>query len=349
MRGSAALNKKQAQALSRSTLEVIAERVGVSVATVSRALNNMPGVGEAKRQQIIAVAKELNYHPNAIARSLQSQRTNTIAFLAEVDDRPTADLLFFKDFVTALAERCAARGMDLLIHPAKLGGEKMPDLGRILRAGRADGLILSDTRCDDQRIRYLLAQGLPFVSFGRTSITQTFSYVDIDGELGMYAATRHLIQRGHRRISFLGLPPEFRCTVDRFEGYQRALREYGLALHPDYVVQGLTNESEADVAMERLLSLPEPPTAFAVASDMLAVYAINVALQRGLYAGRDYAITGFDNVPLARHTNPPLTTVHQPLDQVCDALIMLLQRVIENTSEVHHVLIKPELIVRETS
>src|SRR6266540_1542907 len=101
--------------MSKRTIIEIADRVGVSPASVSRALNNLPGVSADKRRQILAVAEELNYHPNAIARSLQGQRTNTVAYVADVSNRPAADLLF-KDFITVLADRCARYGMDLLIH-----------------------------------------------------------------------------------------------------------------------------------------------------------------------------------------------------------------------------------------
>jgi DNA-binding LacI/PurR family transcriptional regulator len=171
----------------------------------------------------------------------------------------------------------------------------------------------------------------------------------VDGEWGINAATSYLIERGHRRIGFLGLPTEYSCAVDRYDGYCRALRERGLPLIPDYVAQNLTNETEAGAAMEHLLSLPEPPTAFVTASDMLAVHALGVAARRGMRAGRDYAITGFDDLPLAAHTSPPLTTLRQPLPVVCDELIVRLARIISNDGPGSSTLVRPELIVREPS
>lgn len=118
-------------AMAKRTIIEIAERVGVSPATVSRALNNVRGVAPDKRRRILAVAEELKYHPKAIARSLQGQRTNTVAYVADVGNRPAADLLF-KDFITLLADRCAGYGMDLLIHPATSGDANMDDVSRIL-------------------------------------------------------------------------------------------------------------------------------------------------------------------------------------------------------------------------
>lgn len=333
--------------MSKSTIIAIAERVGVSTATVSRALNNMPGVGEARRREILAVAAELRYYPNAIARSLQGQRTHTVAYLADVSNRPAADLLF-KDFITVLADRCARYGMDLLIHPASSGGGSMDDVDRLLRSGRADGLILADTRLDDRRLRYLLHHRLPFIAFGRSDVTGDYPYVDIDGEHGIHLATSHLLDRGHRRIAYLGLPLDYAYSVHRQRGYGRALRERGIADDPRLQVE-LTNESEARGAMAALLDRDEPPTAFVAASDLLAIYAMSAATQRGLVAGRDYAITGFDDLPLVAHTAPPLTTVRQPFDAACDELIALLARVLDNTDGPRQVLLRPELVVRESS
>lgn len=334
--------------MSKRTIIEIAERVGVSPATVSRALNNVPGVSPEKRRQIVATAEELNYHPNAIARSLQGQRTNTVAYVADVSNRPAADLLF-KDFITVLADRCAGYGMDLLIHRPTTGGEPMGDFARILRTGRADGLILADTRLQDERVRYLTEQRLRFIAFGRTNLEIDHPYVDVDGEWGIYAATSHLIERGHRRIAFLGLPLDYSYGVHRRDGYLRALREHDLPLNPAHLVVGLTNETDARLAMDRLLSLPGQPTAFVAAGDLLAIHAMSVAGKRGMVAGRDYGITGFDDLPLAAHTTPPLTTMRQPFERVCDELIAMLARVLADEPGERHVLLRPDLIVRGSS
>lgn len=335
----------------KRTIIEIAERVGVSPATVSRALNNQAGVSADKRRQIMDVAAELNYHPNVIARSLQGQRTNTVAYAADVGARSTAaytDLFFFKDFIMELAASCARLGQDLLIHPASGAHSDPRGLERVLRSGRADGLVLADVLLSDPRVAHLEASGLPFVAFGRAT-PLVHPCVDVDGESGSYAATAHLIGRGHRRIGFLGLPEQFACASDRLAGYRRALQEHGLAPDPLAAVQGLSNEREVGQGLERLLALPAPPTAFVAASDTIAIQAMGAASQRGLLAGRDYAITGFDGLPMAQHTQPALTTVRQPLARVCDELIALLGRVIANAPGPRQILVQPELVVRETS
>lgn len=333
----------------KRTIVAIAERVGVSPATVSRALNNQPGVSPTKRAQILEVAAELDYHPNAIARILQGRRTNTVAYVAEMSNRSSADLFFFKNFITALAERCAASGMDLLIHPAAGDDARMGGVASILRSGRADGLILADIRHGDARVRYLCEQQLPFVTFGRSDSGHDHAYVDVDGAWGVCAATRHLIERGHRRIAFLGLPTIHCCATDRREGYLQAMRARDLPLDPALAAEDLANETQARAAMERLLALPDPPTAFVAASDMLAVHAMGIAAQRGLRAGRDYAITGFDDLTLAEHTDPPLTTLRQPLERICDELIAILARIMAQKDGARRELVRPDLIVRGSS
>ena len=335
--------------MAKRTIIAIAERVGVSPATVSRALNNVPGVSADKRRQILAVAAELDYHPNVVARRLQGRRTNTVAYVVDVHNRPSSDPFFFKDFITALANQCVRCGMDLLIHPVPGDDASMGAVGGILRSGRADGLILADIRHRDQRVRYLVEQQLPFVAFGRDDVGLDHPYVDVDGEWGCYTATRHLIERGHRRIAFLGLPLDYCCATHRRSGYLRALEQHRLPSHSELLVAGLTNETETRLAVERLLALPEPPTAFVAASDMLAIYGMGAATQHGLQAGRDYAIVGFDDLPIAAHTSPPLSTLRQPFEQVCHKLIALLAQVIAREPGSHQVLLRPELIVRGSS
>jgi LacI family transcriptional regulator, galactose operon repressor len=331
--------------MSKNTIIEIARRVGVSPATVSRALNNVPGVSPDKRRRILAVAEELNYHPNVNARGLQGQRANVVAYVVDVSGRSSADLFFFKDFIAVLADRCVHHGMDLLIHPAAGDDPTMRQVERLVRSHRADGVLLSDTRPNDARIAYLDRARVPFITFGHDGASG-HSYVDVDGERGTHSATCHLIERGHRRVAFLGLPLVYCWAIDRQRGYLRALRERGLPQNPALVEDGLTTESDTRAAIERLLSQAEPPSAFVAASDMLALQAMSVAAQRWLRAGRDYAITGFDDLPLAAHTDPPLTTLRQPLDEVCDELIARLARIIAGEPAGEPALLAPELIVR---
>jgi DNA-binding LacI/PurR family transcriptional regulator len=298
---------------------------------------------------VLAAAAELNYHPSAVARRLQGQRSDVIAYMPEVGDQPAGDMQF-KDFIAVLARSCARHGLDLLIHPLRDDEDYRSDFAQLVRGRRADGLILADIRDQDERVAYLAAEGLPFVAFGRTSLAIDYAYVDLDSQAGTFASTSHLIGSGHHHIAFLGLSQAYTYAQHRFDGYRQALAAAGLPLDANLAATDLSTETETRTATRRLLAAPNPPSAIVAASDLLAIYAMRAIEDVGLVPGRDIAIVGFDDLPLAAHTRPSLTTVRQPFDLICDQLIATLRGVIEgDTSLPRQSLVQPELIVRESS
>jgi LacI family transcriptional regulator len=335
--------------MAKPTIVDIARRAGVGVGTASRALNNAPDVSPSTRERVLTAAAELNYHPSAVARRLQGQRSDVIAYMPEVSDQPVADMQF-KDFIAVLARSCARNGLDLLIHPLRSDEDYRGDFAQLLRGRRADGLILADIREQDERVAYLAAERLPFVAFGRTALAVDYAYVDLDSQAGTYASASHLIGLGHRRIAFLGLSRAFTYIQHRFDGYCQALAAAGLPTDEGLAVNDLSTETETQAATRRLLAGPNPPTAIVAASDLLAIYAMRAIEDAGLAPGRDVAIVGFDDLPLAAHTRPSLTTVRQPFDLICDQLIATLRGVIEeDRSTPRQSLVSPELVVRESS
>ncbi|MBX0331113.1 LacI family transcriptional regulator [Oscillochloris sp. ZM17-4] len=259
--------------MAKPTIVDIAKRAGVGVGTASRALNNAPDVSQATRERVLAAAAELNYHPSAVARRLQGQRSDVVAYLPEIGDQPAGDMQF-KDFIAVLARSCARHGLDLLFHPLRDDADYRADFARLLRGGRADGLILADIREHDQRVAYMAAEGLPFVAFGRTALDLDYAYVDLDSQAGTFASASHLIGLGHRRIAFLGLSRAYTYIQHRFDGYCQALAAAGLPLDVDLAVNDLATETETRAATRALLAAPSPPTAIVAASDLLAIYAM---------------------------------------------------------------------------
>lgn len=335
--------------MNRRTLVEIAEQLGVSTATVSRALNAAPGVSDKRREQILATASALGYFPNANARRLQGQHSHTLCYAVDVSSRVANDLFFFKDFIIVLTDRCARRGFDLLLHPLTHELDTLNTIEQVLRSGRADGVILSDALVDDERIRRLHTLGLPFVVFGRCANVPDHAWVDVDGCTGIRQATEHLLACGHRRIGLLGLPAVYSCANERASGYFQALARVGIEPATAWIETNIQTGQQAREAMLRLLALAEPPTAFVATSDMLALQAMAAATQLNLRAGHEYAITGFDDLPLVEHVAVPLTTLRQPLERIADALISLLLAVLDATATEHQVMIAPELVVRESS
>ncbi|GAB4443748.1 MAG: LacI family DNA-binding transcriptional regulator [Chloroflexi bacterium OHK40] len=334
--------------MAKATIVDIARRAGVGVGTASRALNNAPDVSPATRERVLAAAAELDYHPSAVARRLQGQRSGVIAYVPEVGDQPAGDMQF-KDFIAVLARSCARYDLDLLIHPLRSGADFRQDFSQLLRGRRADGLILADLRVTDERVTYLTAEQLPFVAFGRCASPVPYAYVDLDSQAGTFASVSHLIERGHQRIAYLGMPLAYSYAHHRYAGYCQALAHGNLALDPALVFNDLHTETETRAAVRQLLQMPAPPGAFAAASDLHAIYAMRAMEDFGFRPGRDLAVVGFDDLPLAAHTRPSLTTVRQPFDAICDQLIATLLDVIGGDSSPRQSLVAPELVIRESS
>jgi LacI family transcriptional regulator len=335
--------------MAKPTIIDIARKAGVGVGTASRALNGAPDVSPATRERVLAAAVALDYHPSAVARRLQGRRSDVVAYVPEASDQPAGDMQF-KDFLTMLARSCANHGLDLLIHPLRAGADQGGELTRLIRERRADGIILADTRAIDTRVRYLAEQQLPFVAFGRTSGIDTYAYVDLDSQAGTFAATTHLIERDHRRIAFLGLPLAYTYAQHRLDGYTKALTAHGLPVDEALISADLATETQTREVVRQLLLMPAPPSAIAAGSDLLAIYAMRAAEDFGFQPGRDIAFVGFDDLLLAAHTRPALTTVCQPFDLICDLLIITLLGVIEADPQLpRQQLVQPTLIVRQSS
>ena len=332
------------------TLKDIAQKVGFSITTVSRALAGYDDVAEETRRKIVEAAREMGYYPDFTARSLRKGKTNTIGFVIPATERYLSDP-FFLELLSGIGDGAAEQGFDLLVSTCKpLEPEERLTYERIVRGRRVDGMVVARTRREDERISYLVEEGFPLVAFGRTALDLDFPYIDVDGEEGVRQAMEHLVSLGHRRIGFICPPSYLMFAEHRLAGYKRALEENGLELDPSLVVEGDLTQSSGYQMMNRLLDLDDPPTAVVCGNDLMALGAIGAAQERGLTVGRDIAIVGFDDIPLAEHAHPPLTTVRQPIYEIgrtiCRMLIQLIQR--DELAE-RHIILKPELVVRESS
>jgi len=331
------------------TLHDVAERLDVSIATVSRALSNSPGVSEATRQRVLAVAEEMGYRPNVIARRLQQQRTETIGFVIPTFGPRFSDP-FFSELLAGIGNEAAEHEYDLLVSTRAPGPEELQGYERLVTERRVDGLLVVRTRKQDPRIAYLLEQRITFLAFGRSDLAEDFPYLDVDGEAGMLMLTRHLIERGHRRIAYVDAPPDVMFRHYRLRGYRRALRGAGLVYDPELVVGGRLTNASGYRAAKRLMALDPRPTAVIANNDLMALGVMSALSEMGLRVGKEIAVAGFDDIPMAKSTHPPLTTVQQPIyhigRRICRMLLMLLQGA---SLDEPHVVLKPELVVREST
>ena len=332
------------------TLRDIAKKVGYSITTVSRALAGYDDVAESTRELITKAAAEMGYHPDATARRLRKQCTDTIGLIIPTYSSRFSDP-FFGEFLAGVGNKSVEHEFDLLVSTRAPGDGELRAYERMVMERRVDGLLVISTRPQDERIIYLAEQGFPFVAFGRSDLTVDFPSLDVDGEAGMHRLTQHLIDLGHRRIAYISAPFDLMYAYHRLEGYKKALAANGISFDETLMAVGdLTEESGRSLAHD-FLTWGEAmrPTVIIACNDWMASGAINAARELGLTVGRDVAVTGFDDVPLARHVVPQLTTVRQPAYEagwlVCEMLIQLLQG---EAMERRHVILQPQLIVRES-
>jgi len=331
------------------TIKDIAKKVGLSVTTVSRALNDFDDVNPATKEIIKNAAAEMGYSPNILAQRFQKKRTDTIGLILPTFGPRFSDP-FFSEFIAGIGNTAAQYKFDMLVSTRAPGAEEMQAYVQMIQGRRVDGLIIVRTRKEDSRITFLKDNNFPFVSFGRTEGKIDFSFVDEDSVYGMQLVANYLHEMGHRRIACITPPDDFMFAKFRFEGLKDRLEQLGTHLEQNYIRMGdLTQRSGYEEAV-KLLKMPEPPTAIVAFNDLMAFGAMSAAQDKGLVIGKDISITGFDDIPMAAYSHPPLTTVHQPIYQigakVCD---LLIKKVNNQPIQEDQVLLRPELIVRSSS
>ena len=332
------------------TLKDIARRVGKSVTTVSRALNDYDDVGPATKAEIIQIAQEMGYSPNTLAQRLQKRRTDTIGLI--IPNTSNTSLLdpFFTKFLAAIGNTAREYGYDILVSTQPSVEDELKAYRKMLEGRQVDGFIVARTRRIDQRIDYLIQHDFPFVSFGRVENRDNFLFIDVDGEYGMELVVKHLIKLGHRRIAMIAPDPDFMFAITRISGVRNTLSQNNIDLPDKYLRIGELDQESGYWQARSLLDLPKPPTAIVAGNDLMAFGAFRAVQEMGLIVGHDISITGFDDIPMAEHSNPPLTTLHQPFEKigglVCDMLIKVIQgRALEQKKLV----LKPGLVIRQSS
>jgi DNA-binding LacI/PurR family transcriptional regulator len=334
-----------------ATIRDVAKAAGVSTATVSYVLNDSFPVSEATRQRVLEAVERLGYHPNITARNLRASESRMIGYAWHGGPYSGEIQPILDCFIHHIAAAAEVHGYHVLTftHNADNALDVYADL---IEIGRVDAFVIASTNVDDERIRFLMEVGFPFVAFGRANPDWDFPYVDVDGESGMRAATEYLLELGHRRIALIGWPQGSMAGDSRYAGYCAALKAANLVVDSRLVMRGEESAATGWQVIYALLTLPpdERPTAIVAVSDLLAIGAMSAIEQLGMTVGDDVAVIGFDNVPLADYLHPPLTSLHQPIDLVAQTLIDMLMALLDGAPLLErHVLVQPELIVRASS
>lgn len=303
------------------TISDVARRAGVSIATVSRAVNGRYGVAPATIAKVQAVIEELGYESSLVARSLRSARTGVIGIITSDFEPFTAEL------IKGAAQALRGSGLDLIIYSggaesgADAHGWEQRHLTR-LSGTLTDGTILVTPWVTK------VVSPTPVVAIDPKAGASDIPSVASDNVSGAVAAVDHLLELGHRRIALVAGRPDLESARAREQGYRTALERAGVPIDPHLIGEGEYNPDVAEKTVRRLLALPDPPTAIFAANDLSAIRAIEVARDLGLTVPEDLSVVGFDDIPEAARTTPPLTTIAQPIQQMGAEAVTLVRRLI---------------------
>ena len=326
----------------------IADVVGVSKMTVSRALNNKPRVSAETRARVLKVAEELNYIPNNLATSFAMQETKMLGVIVTNNANP-----YYASMIRGIEDTASAKGYTVVLCNTDEDADKEVRCLRLLKERRADGLILMPTQKSTDEILALKKENIPFVLINRHFPEIKTDYVLSDNIRGSYLAVTHLIQLGHRRIAYIGGPEEISTAKERLIGYKHALRQKGIKFDAELLVTSELKPENMAGLVSKLFMLEQRPTAIFVYNDFLAISVLTTLKARGLRIPDDIAIVGYDDIEVAPILE--LTTISQPRYELGKrATQVLLERIAdkkagESSDKAHEVVLQPKLVIRKSS
>lgn len=323
------------------TVYDVAKASGLSIASVSRALNGQVGVSEETAARIIRIADQLGYQPNDVARSLVAKSTRTLALLLPDITNP-----FFPELVKGVEAVADAHDHVLLLVDCAGDSDRVATSLNVLRRKQVDGVIVvagSLPASDDE-----LFEGMPAVFLDRQTTAHGAS-VSVDHEAGAYAATAHLISLGHERIAHIAGPTDLAVSQLRLAGWRRACVEAGLPAGDELVAAGGFLEEGGVVAGAKLLDSGTSFTAVFAANDLSAIGMLALCARRGIRVPDDLSIVGFDGIHISRYTTPTLTTVAQPILELGRRAGLLLLDLIKDPSTKSHIVLPTTLVAGESA
>ncbi|MEU0597918.1 LacI family DNA-binding transcriptional regulator [Streptomyces sp. NPDC006393] len=350
-----AVNGGRSRGVRRPTLEEVAARAGVGRGTVSRVINGSPRVSDATRAAVQAAVAELGYVPNTAARALAANRTDAIALVVPEPETRFFAEPYFSDMLRGVGAELTDTEMQLVLIFAG-GDRERRRLAQYLAAHRVDGVLLVSVHADDPLPDLVAQLEIPAVISGPRSAAETLTSVDSDNYGGARSAVEHLLERGRRRVAHITGRMDVYGAQRRVDGYRDALREAGLTVDELLIEPGDFTEEGGRRAMTRLLERAPDVDAVFAGSDVTAAGARQVLRERGRRIPDDVALVGYDDSAIARHMDPPLTSVRQPIEEMGRAMIDLLLTEIADRRppapggpERRHAVLPTELVIRTSS
>ncbi len=309
----------------RIKISDVAEALGMTKGTVSRALNGYSDIAEATRLRVRKKADAMGYRPLAQAQGIRTGRTRTLGLVLQTD-KPGAERPFISDFLAGITTAASAEHWTLTVATAAGAAEMAATLERLVQERKSDGFILPRSYADDARVTLLRRMEVPFVLFGRVQDSEDCAWFDILGEEAMRDAVLRLAGHGHERIGFVGGAPEYNFALLREEGFREGMKAAGLELDESLILGEAMFYDEGKAAAAKLLAAKRPPTAIVYAVDLAALGAYEAARDAGLEVGEDLSIIAYDGIPEGRWASPQLTTFSVDSKMAGESLARLLIR-----------------------
>ncbi|RWZ52355.1 LacI family transcriptional regulator [Halobacillus fulvus] len=332
-----------------ATIKDIAKLAGVSVTTVSRALNGYSDVNAKTRQKIEQIAKEIEYSPNALARSLVMKQTRTIGLLVSGLSREGAKDNIVFDVLTGINEYCGAQDYDLVLFNTTSSKQKEKTYAQLCRERRVEGVIVQGIKKDDPYLIEIFESNIPCVLIDVPVENETTGYITTDNVDGSMKAVRYLAELGHTNIAMINGHDQAFVSKERRKGFELGMLEQGLPIRNDWIVNGEYAELKAEQVGQELLSEYPEISAVFCASDLMALGVMRAAKQMGKKVPEELSIIGYDDITLASYVTPALTTIAQDTFRMGYAAAELLIGILKQTEESRVRLIENELKIRETT
>ncbi len=290
-------------------LKSLADKLGMSKTTVSRALNGYPEVSELTRERVLRAAREAGYEANPMARSLAVGRSNVFGTIYPLLPADLGDAMFL-EVVGGMSEALEQKRMNFIIAPVSPANE-MPSYEQMVRGRRVDGLVVSRTLVHDERIAYLAKVGFPFIAHGRTQLDAPYAWFDYDNDAGIRMALERLLSLGHQRIAMVSAPLAMNFAAQRRNSFLATLASAGLAADPRHLVDDCIDRRAGHAAVQALLATAPRPTAIVVDNHLAGVGAVRALLDAGIAIGKEISLIVWGSMADTL-ADIDVTTIDQP-------------------------------------
>ncbi|MBB6637951.1 LacI family DNA-binding transcriptional regulator [Cohnella thailandensis] len=333
-----------------ATIKDIARKAGVSVTTVSRALNGYDDVSETTRKKIKQVAEELSYSPNAVARSLVSKKTRTIGLIISDINRAGAKDAFAYEVLCGINDRAGDLNYDLLLFSTNPSKQMEKSYTALCKERNVEGAIISGLRLDDPYLQEVIDQNsFPCVLIDIPRTGDNVAYIASDSRAGAAMAVQHLLDGGHREIAMINGHNQAFVSKERLDGYKDALAKAGVPFRQELVYDGAFTEDGGAEAMYQILLRHPETTAVFCASDLMALGAMRTLERMGRRVPEDMSVVGFDDISIAAYCSPKLTTIRQDKYEMGYRGAQLLIDMLDDRTDSRKVILGNQLIVREST